>query len=340
MEMGYEHFQIVDCHGSPREMGRQYGEDARDAIRANLEWRQRRVAEHSARQYVEGTRVFLSQHAPAVLEELEGLAEGSGASIEALIIENAAGTPMSGECTSMAISAGTNGAVLGKNNDGVLDDRRWVLRRTRPTRGHPMVHFVSAGWLSGLDALNASGLANGHNSVGSLRERVRGSVEVRLWAYHLMQRCSTVDEFAEGLLSVPLNGKGFNIVVADAAGNASVIECAVPMVVQRGRGDPFVYATNHYITDELKDADARTPDQKRISEYRFGYLAWQNEVHQPGDKGDIERLLKSHEPWAPCRHGGAHKSHTLWSIIATPARRSLDVAFGAPCKCEYTRYEV
>jgi isopenicillin-N N-acyltransferase like protein len=333
-------FQFIECSGTPREMGRQYGEAAREAIRTNLQsWRPGGSA-LAWDAYVKDTTAFLTRHAPEVLDELKGVAEGSGASLEALVVENAAGSPRPSECTSMAIPNSRDGAILGKNNDGAVDERCWVLRRTKPVRGLPMLHFVSAGWLSGLDAMNGSGLANGHNSVGSSLGRVPGSIEIRLWAYHLMARCSTSEEFLQGLLSVPLNGKGFNVVTADAGRNGCVLECAVPKVVPRGLGEPFVYATNHYITDALKDADGRTPDQKQISIYRYGYLAWQDRMHRPGDEGDIRRLLKSHEPWAPCRHGQAHQSHTLWSIIAAPEQGRMDAAFGPPCTQEYTRYKI
>jgi isopenicillin-N N-acyltransferase like protein len=330
-------FQFITCRGTPREMGRQYGEEARDAIRTNLDWRQRGVPKSA---YVEAVRVFLARYAPEVLEELEGLAEGSGVSTAALIVENAAGAPLSGGCTSMAIPAGPDGVILGKNNDGALDERRWVLRRTQPARGLPMLHLVSAGWLSGLDALNGAGLANAHNSVGSSLQRAPESIEIRLWTYHLMARCATADEFLQGLLAVRLNGKGFNVVVADAERKAWVLECAVPTIKRRANGEPFVYATNHYLTDELKDADNRTPDQKRISIYRYGYLAWQDRMRRPQTGSDIRALLASHEPWAPCRHGQAHASHTLWSIVAAPEQRWMDVAFGPPCANEYTRYRV
>mgnify|MGYP006283696755 CR=1 FL=1 len=331
-------FQFIECEGTPFEMGRQYGEKAREAIRTNIRWRQREGDCRAEQKCVDTTRAFLSQHAPEVLEELEGLAEGSDVPLKSLILENAVGTPMSAGCTSMAVSPGEEGSVLGKNNDGGLNERCWVLRRTNPARGLPLVQMVSAGWLSGLDAMNAAGLANGHNSVGSAFERVSPSIEIRLWMYHMMQHCSSVEELVEGLHSVPLNGKGFNIVVADANGSTRVLECAVPKVVERGREDPFVYATNHYMSEELADMDGRTPGQKRVSSYRYGYLSWQNEMNRPTCEKDIRALLRSHEPWAPCRHGGAHKSHTLWSIVAVPEERRMEVAFGPPCTEDYDTY--
>jgi isopenicillin-N N-acyltransferase-like protein len=210
-----ELFQYIECAGGPYERGRQYGEAAREAIRANLTARQPRPPDPAQ---VRTACAMLERHAAEVYAELQGLAEGSGAPLEKLVQEACTGSPPPAQCTSMAIAAGAEGPVLGKNNDGADDGRRWVVRRTNPDHGHPMLQVLSAGWLSGLDTMNAAGLVNGHSSVGSALARERDSLEIRLWTHALMQRCGTVADFLDGLRALPLNGKGFNLVVADAQG--------------------------------------------------------------------------------------------------------------------------
>ncbi len=126
----------------------------------------------------------------------------------------------------------------------------------------------------------------------------------------------------------------------DARGDTCAIEAAVPLVCRRQRGQPFVYATNHYAEESLKEADRRTPENKPVSIYRFGYLKWIEAFSPPDTIVDIETILASHEPWAPCRHGGPHRSWTLWSIVAIPARCCLRVASGAPCANAYIDYNL
>ena len=115
-------------------------------------------------------------------------------------------------------------------------------------------------------------------------------------------------------------------------------EAAVPKIVCRSRGEPFVFATNHYISSELLTADRRQPKAKDVSVYRYGYLAWRRAVSPPTDQRQIRDILRSHEPWAPCRHGGAHIDYTLWSMIALPSQGILRVSHGAPCGAEYVEY--
>jgi len=325
---------IVRCAGGPREMGRQYGRAARDAIARNVDFWIGEGRLRASGGFAAAARAVLARRLPEVLDELEGLADGSGAPLEALLMMNQVDTfAAAGDgCTSLAVADGPDGPVLGKNNDGERDGRAFVVRVSVPDDGLAMVQVTYAGWLSGLDAMNAAGLANGHNSVGSVFEKSGRRVDVRLWAYRLMRRCRSTGEFLAGLERAPLTGKGFNIVLADAAGDTCVVEAAVPRVACRGRGERFVFATNHYVSAGLADADRRRPAAKEISRNRYDYLRRIERRRPPAGREDVRDLLRSHEPWAPCRHGGPHVSFTLWSMIALPARRRLLVAPGPPCE--------
>jgi predicted choloylglycine hydrolase len=325
-------------------MGRQYGEQAKADILNNVEAFRIGEETEEVEAFVGRTRGVLERFVPDILDELVGLAEGSGAPLSALLRLNQVNTftgprPSPG-CTSMAISGGPDGPILGKNNDGTPDDRRFIVRKTVPDDGHGLIQVTYTGWVSGLDAMNSAGLVNGHNSVGSVFDKTGERLDIRLWAYHLMRHCGSVCELLARIDTVPLTGKGFNVVVNDTAGDACVLEAAVPLVSVRDLGNPFVYAANHYASDRLKDADMRAPGQKPISVYRHGYLRWVEQTDPPEAPEDIERILSSHEPWAPCRHGGAHDSTTLWSMIGMPAQRRLRVASGPPCTYEYAEYEV
>lgn len=328
---------FVECSGDPREMGRQYGEQAREGILSNREWWQteRRVAEGG-----EGlglSHEFLRNKIPDVYDELLGIAEGSGVPADEILLFNQrdAGTRPVG-CTSMALETASEGTFVAKNNDGCLGDAgSFVVRRSKPAMGFPMVQVTYAGWLSGLDAMNAEALANVHSSVGSVFPRPCPAVDIRLWAYHLLRRCSTTVEFLAGLELTPLTGKGFNIVVGDSSGDTCAIEAAVPVLAVRSRDDDFVFTTNHFITSELADADQRTPEGKEISIYRLGYLKWVREQSQPQHVSDLQSLLRSHDPWGVCRHGGPHKSRTLWSMIAKCEAREVLICDGYPCESEF-----
>jgi predicted choloylglycine hydrolase len=335
-------FQRIECRGTPRAMGRQYGEACRDAIAHTLALR--KVADAKAlAPFAERARRLLTQYAPDLLAEVEGVAEGAGQPPERLLAINQPDlfdAPPAAQCTSLALAQSGDGPICAKNNDGERNGAAWVIRTSYPDTGLPMVEVTYTGWVACSDAMNAAGLATCHNSVGSRFPKGGERLGIRLWSHQLMRTCRSVTEFAEGLGRVPLTGKGFNIVAADAAGDTCVFEAAVPRVDERDHGGAFVYATNHYASEALADADRRRPRDKRISQDRLGYFRWLAETHPPASSADVQAVLQSHEPWAPCRHGGAHAAHTLWSMVCHCRDRLVLVAPGAPCTTPYDAYPV
>jgi len=336
--------QFVDCSGSPREMGRQYGEQARAGIRHNIEKFITPFLAEPAGRVAAIIRRRLGNTAPKILTELEGIAEGSGISLDYLLLYNHVdtfGKEWRDECTPMALAGGRDGPIIAKNNDAPLEeDSAFVVRRSRPDKGYPLLQVIHAGLLNGMDAMNAVGLGNTHGSVGSVYDKSGWRLDIRLWTYHLMRNCRTTKEFLAGLLDVPLTGKGFNIAVVDQSGDTAIIEAAIPLMAVRDRGKRIVYATNHFNLPNLKSADMRTPRAKEISIYRYGYLEWQEQTAPPENAEDIKRLLSGHLPWAPCRHGGPHGSKTVWSMIGLARHGKILVSFGAPCTNEYNCYEI
>ena len=343
--MTWSQLALIECEGPPRDMGGQYGEQAREAIRYNETIWAGPERTKDAQGFLKALREFLRGRGPELLEEMTGIAEGSGVSLDSILMMNQVNTfgeTWEQECTSMALGDTPDGPVLGKNNDGSKSRRMgYVIRKSTPESGLPMIQVAYAGWLSGLDAMNAAGLVNGHNSVGSAFDKSGRRLDIRLRSYQLMRHCQTTRQFLEGLSSgCPLTGKGFNIVLVDKSGHTAVVEAAVPHIAWRDLDAPFVYATNHYVTPALKDSDRRTPQGKEVSVYRLGYLAWRDRTSPPRNAEDIKGILRSHEPWAPCRHGGAHVSDTEWSLVGLPRDNKLLVAEGNPCDGEYAAHDV
>lgn len=335
---------FVECAGSPRDMGRQYGEQAREAIHANIETFGKSWDREHGETYERITRRLLSASLPDVLEEMDGIAEGSGVPERDILMMNQMNTYgewCREECTPLALQRSDVGPIVAKNNDGDLQaSYRYVMRKCRPERGLPLVQVTYAGWLSGLDSMNAEGLGNTHGSVGSKFDKSGPRVDVRLWLYELMRNCRTTIDLVKGMLAGSLTGKGFSIVVLDAAGHSAVIEAAVPVIAMRDLDRPFIYSTNLYVSEVLKSMDTRDQAGKEIGLRRYGYLNWVEQTRMPATLEDIKRLLSSHEPWAPCRHGGPHLSHTEWSMIGLPAKKTLLISQGPPCVAPYQEVAV
>lgn len=335
--------QTVTCRGSFRHMGEQYGEQARTLIRRELDLRQSKktTADQAARDtQAAAIRAELQRHLPDVLTELEGIAAGADVPLAAVLLANHVDlNPETDRCTPIILRESPDGPIIAKNNDAPPhEENPFVLRICHPDHGLPCIHLTYAGWLSGLDAMNADGLANTHASVGSRFSRPGPRIDIRLVTYQLMRQCRTLQAFSEALQQTPLTGKGFNVAVADRTGDTAIIDAAVPLIAVRDRQIPFAYATNIYRAPGLENADLRPPQKRDICLLRSGYLRWIESENPPRTLADMKKLLSSHEPWAPCRHGGPHGSVTLWSLIALPQQGRVQVAMGAPCAAPFQEF--
>lgn len=172
---------IIDAAGSPRERGRAHGEQARDLIATGLEqWRAELAA--SGREAdelwkglsrVSGFRDAAARWAPDLLEEVEGIAEGSGADPDAVFATNCLDEAWwwhekGPGCSAVALADLDGRPVIGQNMD--LDtwmDGTQVALRLAPDDGPEQVLLSRAGVL-GLCGANDAGVGLVVNALDQL----------------------------------------------------------------------------------------------------------------------------------------------------------------------------
>jgi hypothetical protein len=160
-------------------------------------------------------------------------------------------------CTAWAATGDSvegGGTLLVKNRDQRLDNlglQRLVY--ARPEQGHGYIGLTTLGW----PGLASSGL----NSVGlSVADTHVCSTDLgpglpRWWLMvAILEQCGTVEEAVDYLKAVPRLGNG-NLVLADAAGAVAVFEEGhAHLGIRRPDGNGgYVVATNHFVTDALRD---------------------------------------------------------------------------------------
>ncbi len=339
--------KIIECKGSPKEIGRQTGEETREEILEHL----RLYPPPSHRKWQDRVAVFvetLKANLPDVHEEMLGLAAGADVPVEKIYGLNFPGyaDDLTAEqcCTNVAIAAGPDGPLWGKNNDGAEPDRQRPIctRVIRPNTGIPLVMTHFCGMVAVTDFMNAEGVAVGHSSVGSVFQQSDRFVPIRLWAYHAIQQAKSTAEFVRLVASVPVRGKGYSHVCVDRGGNICSIEAPCPLVQVRQPQDPrYVYCVNCYFLSALVEADRRTEKQKVNAMARRKVLEGELKPETPVDLARLQDLLKLHKtPAGICRHGGSDGSHTEYSIIALPQDGRYLIAPGYPCKTEYIELSV
>ena len=335
--------KVIRCQGTPRQCGQQYGEAAREEIRLERDTFQEGLPNGDWDAWTNACQKMLDTLAPDILEEMKGVAEAAGVPLKHILQMNQWPSleDATDRCTPIFLRDSDRGPLVAKNNDGAEHERYrcpFILRQVLPVNGIPFLQVTYAGWLSGLDMLNAEGLANTHGSVGSTLPRPPNALDIRLRMYQIMLGSRSVQEALEHLTAVPLTGKGFSIALGDASGDNALVDAAVPRIQVCKRNVPQGWSTNLYQSPECRGCDSRTPEARVLNAKRGEYLAGQMRKTPPQTVKDIQRLFSSHEPYAPCRHGTGEGSSTFWSMIALPAERKLLLSGGAPCCTPYQEY--
>ena len=144
--------------------------------------------------------------APALEEELQGIADGSGVPFELLLEVNLRALHY---CTVIAFTRSDVGPLLGKNLDFAVYAYQ-VLFTVRPDKGHAMTHIGCAGSVASYGGINSKGLAMGHAIVPLGEDVGDGGLPVAFLRRLALQHCATTSE-AVAFLSETLKNKPYSI---------------------------------------------------------------------------------------------------------------------------------
>jgi isopenicillin-N N-acyltransferase-like protein len=175
---------LVEISGPPRERGRQYGEAAREPIARSVAWYTEQFTATAALSWdtvlanARRWEPFVESYLPEALEEMQGIAEGSGFRYEEILALNGRGELSSGNpfpeenegCSSYSIlpeASGDGHAYCGQNWDwrSAILDTVIMLRIEQP--GLPtIVMQVEAGQV-GRQGANSAGIGLNANGLGA-----------------------------------------------------------------------------------------------------------------------------------------------------------------------------
>lgn len=294
-------FPIIALSGDAYERGCQYGQQAVPQIRHSIASYARLFAyrkgaawadiQHAAEAYLP----VLREHAPDVLKEMRGIADGAGVGLleivalnartelmggssrelmhpgyyDALATNKSAGVPDHGECTTVAAlpeATVRRETLLAQTWDwnGDQRDACVVLRYRRP--GLPDAITVTEGGIVAKIGLNAAGVGACLNILASLDDGEEPGMPVHV----LLRQLLDVSSVAEGVALAQRARAGASscVTVADKGGHAISME-----VTPGGVGELYPHAgllvhTNHCVVDSTR-ASERPPIAATSTRPRF-----------------------------------------------------------------------
>jgi isopenicillin-N N-acyltransferase-like protein len=355
-------------NGAPRERGRSYGEQARDRIAVTQAGYEEAFGQLAGIGWTEAAETALrftepiEQHAPHVMEELRGIAEGAGLVLGDVMAMNARTeviwsatarqaemerSSLARECTALALlSPRTAGGLplAAQSWDWLVHcfDSAVVLEVEQPGELPNFVTAVEAGLLAKV-SLNSAGLTVLTNALVTSADRGAPGVP-----YHVMLRllanCQTVTDAVRLVQTLPRSSSANYMLVHgdDVAVNIEAAPGSYTQVSWQLPQAGVLVHTNHFLdlphgTSEV--SAYAMPD----SILRLGRATAL--LTPDGALWDVEglaALLEDHADWptAICCHPDPRDKDllhwaTVLAVVSSPAERRFWLASGNPCSSPF-----
>ena len=307
--------------GSPYEIGFQHGQALRALVDGIVKHESRRHAHLEPESLdLNGVLDRVRGAFPELLEELRGIADGSGVPWDLLLEVN---LRVLHYCTVIAFTHSKVGPLLGKNLDFPIYAFQ-MLFTVRPNEGHAMTHIGCAGSVASYGGLNDAGLAMGHAIVPLDEEPEENGLPVAFLRRQALQHCATVAEALTFLSQHDVWRFGDNLLFLDRSGEAAVVELRPGAQRTRHPSNGAIWCTNCFAHPDLTTGREEARQRQRYIE---GALGAERPILS---RALLHRLLSSHDGQAPlCR------DDTQLSFVAYPASGRLEVADGYPCQVDY-----
>jgi isopenicillin-N N-acyltransferase like protein len=321
---------VVHATGGPRKLGRAQGEAFAEGIAAALSFYAELARARGTDLGAVGARALPYLEAargrvPELVEELEGLVEGAGISLEEGLVLNCFEEVWPAEaCTTIV-----HGRFL-------LHAEQWYAGHDRvgvvvgtPDYGPAFVSPTCMGFLPAV-GLSAAGFAQGIDSLSARDDRVgvpRVFVSrLALGAPGLPAAVAAAcSEGRAGGYAHVLAGSGRSVAVETTAADHDVLE-------------PATVHTNHFLSPRLQDV-ARPPS--RGSRARLERARELLHRSPPTTLEDCARLLADHdaEPQSVCVHeDGLDAEGTVFGMAVDTVEGTMIVSDGRPCEARWERF--
>ena len=342
---------VINCQGSPYEVGVQHGGAARKQIAGSIafySWLFKKYTDRSWESILPIAKAFgvnIEQRWPRYYQELKGIAAGSGRDILDILAlnvrteiafglltsSNGPAPSRSDGCTTVSLQTGEH-SWLGQNWDWMEEQKENLVLLTVACSGKPTIKMVTEGGIIGKIGLNEYGVGVCLNAI-----RSRGLNDTKLPA-HLALRmaleASSAREARSAIENIGLAGSA-HILVADAKDHFGLEFTSRTCMQLDGNSNGYILHTNHMLgihegIDELAEADSFA----RMD--RISLLTAQADFPEQDLKA-FATLFDDHDgfPVSICRaQEGISEDATVFNIVMDLRSVQAVVSLGRPCQVQ------
>lgn len=338
---------VISIRGTHRQVGRQIGErlkpnierligGMKETLPAGIHWEKMLLKSQLCLAY---TRAAFPQY----IEELEGIAEGSGFSLQDIFLAHCEElwepAAWSKGCTDMAArgSATIDGStLLAHTNDMAPKYEKELVILKVQAGDEPEFLGVSIAGLGYSSAFNAAGISLTGNEVTS--NDVRPGVP-RIMVVRAILAARRLGEAMDACL-LPTRASSYNNLIADTNGEVYCMEGSATDCEPIYIDDDILAHANHYVSPAMRRFEAHRNDiSGSIIRYNRAYRL----LRENKGKLSVERfkqLLADHAnfPASICKHKGV--SITVFSIIIKLDELRAWIGLGRPCRPAWQEFSL
>jgi len=346
-------FQLIEIQAaSPYERGVQYGEQAREKIRAGIE-DYRKLFSDTSNMSWEAIKNYALDYIPAVqelfpeiVEEVKGISAGAGVGLDEIMVLNCryeiTKFPKPKECTSFAVlpEASKDGVTyVGQNWDyraGIIDNI--VVLHIEEEGGTRIFGLAEAGQVI-RNGFNSNGVGLCANNLQSIYDDKGKGIPVTFLRRRVLS-CHSFDE-ARKLIINAERSVSCNFMLASSEGKAADLETYPGGTDLLLPVDGIITHANHFVIQPDIHALEISPRGDRLEQLLREKLGSIDIAH-------IEKCLCDHEnyPKAICRHPSdvsiplSVRGITVAGVIYDFSGGTAYVCAGPPCEGEFTAYKL
>lgn len=345
MAIAPERFHLEIAATSPRERGRQRGRALRQTLAgayakyAEL-FRALGVTEATESDGVARALAAIEEWRPAYIDELAGVAQGAGVTIEQVTALNARtemialGGSASRECST--VTASLNGQRVGVQTwDWHIElDGYWHTQQVSG-QGYSFVGVTEQGILAKI-GLNEKGLALHFNILGHAADGPDG-IPMHMLSNIVLTECGSVDEAIALLRDAPIgSSSAFTLLDAQRAVSVELSPVGVYVIDEVGGS---VQRTNHF-QHATPLAGQKSAIYEPDSSARLALVRERLDAGLPTDASSLVKLLRSSGDEAPLTCvpdmtlAFGERWATLATVVSDPGARTLRVLDGMPPEAE------
>lgn len=349
--------------GSPKEIGLKHGSEGKEQIMHSLETYEKLFYGYQKKSWKEARELALNhleaieKYDPTLIEEMEGVAQGSGLDFEDILALNArseialAGlksTAFSDGCTSIALARpAISETIIGQNWDWKKSQQKSLLLLEIQQESKPNITMFTEGGMIGKIGMNSAGIGICFNAL--LTDKKTNEVPIHLGLRSVLNSASlpeAVSRVKEKQMACAAN---FLIGSDDGHGNGMAVNIEVSpfgsdMV---GEADGQIVHTNHILSDKLlhhlNDMNDFKFDDSMLRKKRAEQLIHSMKVNNApiseesfqewfADEFNAPNAINHHENLLAPEH---RRMETVFSIVMNLSKRKIMFCLGKPSEGHY-----